>query len=278
MFRKRRRPTPGFGIPSPYSPMEGEHADLQVPSLHPYCAMMQVAAEDTLDDYVLCRGFDPRTNKFIDYEEGNSDKPGIAVAKPFGARRAGLYRIAQIFPAFLPIQGTPNYTPPSPSDVPWRVGQNPGVAETTQGHPVDLDETVDEMTRSDTSEYVNWMMISPSGVPELYWGMLMENHPGRGECFDILLGQWCWEEYKYRFDCDAASSEYEVGIDWHYTVSDGGSIPEPDQYAQGWFKRMPAKYTTSGYVYVVVSLDCDSDDDCATSHDLPCVTGTDPCA
>ena len=55
------------------------------------------------------------------------------------AVRGGLFSIAQIFPAILPLQ-TAN---PSPVDVEWRVGQNPGVSETTPGHPADLDEKVD---------------------------------------------------------------------------------------------------------------------------------------
>jgi len=128
-----------------------------------------------------------------------------------------------------------------------------------------------------------WEMLSGGG-DRLYWCMLMEDHPGRYTCFDILIGQWCEEEYRFRFDCDAASATYEVGVDLHHTVSAGGQIPEPEKYAQGWFRKMPAAFTDSGYVYVVVSLDCDSDGICSGAsegHDLPCVTGasaTDPCA
>lgn len=104
---------------------------------------------------------------------------------------------------------------------------------------------------------------------DLYWCMLMENHPGRGKCFDMVIGEWCSGEHKFRFDCDA--TEFETGIDWHY------GVPYPDKYAQGWFQRMPSDWTDSGYIYVCVSLDCESDDDCA-AHDLPCDTPeTDPC-
>lgn len=110
------------------------------------------------------------------------------------------------------------------------------------------------------------------GEEELYWCMLMQDHPGRGVCFDILVGKWCEREYKHRFDCDGGGygANYEKAIDWHYTESVGGSIPEPAKYAQGWFKRMPAAWTDSGYVYVVVSLDCESDGVCAPNHALPC--------
>ena len=85
-FRKRRRPTPHFKIPSPFNPITGGFGELEVEGVYPYCAMMQVAADDTYDDYVVCRGFDTRILKFVDYEEGSSEKPGISVAKPFGDR------------------------------------------------------------------------------------------------------------------------------------------------------------------------------------------------
>ena len=128
--------------------------------------MMQVAAADEYDDYVICRGFDPRILKFIDYESGNAAKPGISVAKPYGNRTAGTYTIGQVFPAFLPTQGlvdeghleTRNYVPPSPVGVDWRVGQNPGVAATTTGHPADLDEAINELT-DHNDQQVNWMLI-----------------------------------------------------------------------------------------------------------------------
>lgn len=161
MFRKRRQPTPGFKIPPPYEPLEGIRAPLKTEGVFPYCAMYQVAEEDTETDYVLCRGFDVRINKFIDYEKDNPDKPGIAVAKPFGSRGSGKYKIGQIFPACLPLQTTN----PSPADVDWRVGQNPGVAETTTGHPADLDEAVEELS-TDEGKFINWMFIDGPAAAE----------------------------------------------------------------------------------------------------------------
>ena len=92
-IRKRRQPTPHFKMPPPFEPLTGERAQLLAQGVFPYCAMMQVAAEDEHDNYVICRGFDTRIRKFIDYEEGNSDKPGIPVAKPYGRRSAGGYEI-----------------------------------------------------------------------------------------------------------------------------------------------------------------------------------------
>lgn len=149
MFRKRKNPTPNFRMPPPFAPMSGEHAPLQLEGFFPYCAMMQIAETDTHDDYVVCRGFDVRIHKFNE---------AIPVAKPYSKRMAGLYNVAEIYPAMLPLQ-TSN---PSPSDVPWRVGQNPGVAETTAGHPADLNETVDELYDTN-GQLINYMLIDAGG-------------------------------------------------------------------------------------------------------------------
>lgn len=158
MFRKRKQPTPSYRLPPPYQPMSGEQAALQIPGVYPYAAMMQVAAADTHQDYVICRGFDIRVNKFVDYEAGNADKPGISVAKPYDKRQIGNYEIAQIFLAFLPLQSSN----PSPTAVPWRVGQNPGVSEVTPGHPASLSERVDELQDAE-SKLVNWMLVDSGG-------------------------------------------------------------------------------------------------------------------
>jgi hypothetical protein len=131
--------------------------------------MMQVAADDLYDDYVICRGFDLRILKFIDYEEGNPNKPGISVAKPFGKRRIGTYSIGEVYPAFLPTQGNPDFTdfrqvtyvPPSPTTVNWRVGQNAGVVFTGAldgGQPEDLTKTIGVL-RDAAGKAINWLLI-----------------------------------------------------------------------------------------------------------------------
>jgi len=143
--------------------------------------MMQIAAPDDYSDYVICRGFDPRIQKFVDYEDGNEDKPGISVAKPFGNRVKCYYQVGQIFPAFLPTQGTVyegrqgtrDYVPPSPTGVDWRVGQNPGKADDScAGQPLSLDEPITAMTDHD-EKLICWMLID-SG-PVFLWVELDED-------------------------------------------------------------------------------------------------------
>lgn len=172
-FRKRRVATPGFGH-TPWNPMQGDQANLRQDGLSPFCAMMQIAEEDIYDDYVICRGFDPRILRFVNYAAGDPNKPGISVAKPFGKRRPGTYQIAEVYPAFLPTQGNPEftdfrqttYTPPSPIDVLWRVGQNPGVVVAGSGleggQPADLTEEI-EILIDHNGKVVNWMLIDSNG-------------------------------------------------------------------------------------------------------------------
>lgn len=147
-LRKRRTPSPAFKIPPPYNPISGEQSQLMVGGLFPYCAMMQVAADDTEADYVICRGFDPRVKRYFDYVEGDADKAGIPVAKPYGSRQEGVYTVGQVFPAVLPLT---------------KLGQNPGVAATSDGHPADLTEAVELLYTTD-SKAVNWLLID-SGMP-----------------------------------------------------------------------------------------------------------------
>lgn len=166
-FRKRRLATPGYGH-APYNPIVGSQSNLLQSGTYPFCAMMQVAADDTYDDYVVCRGFDTRILKFIDYAEGDSNNPGISVAKPFGKRRTGTYEIGEIYPAFLPTQGNAGlgdfkqavFVPPSPSDVQWRVGQNAGVVTggLDGGQPENLTETIG-ILYDHNGKAVNWLLI-----------------------------------------------------------------------------------------------------------------------
>lgn len=162
----------------PYNAIQGDQANLRQDGTAPYCAMMQVAAEDTYDDYVICRGFDPRILRFIDYAEGDPNKPGISVAKPFGNRVAGRYEIAEVYPALLPTQGNDEfsgfrqtvYTPPSPVAVEWRVGQNPGTVTgggLEGGQPEDLTDAI-EILYDHNGKVVNWLLLDSRGGTEFY--------------------------------------------------------------------------------------------------------------
>ena len=147
-IRKRRMRAPGFGMPTPYNPLTGQYETLAPTGHYPYCAMMQVAEDDTHEDYVVCRGWDTRVNRFFD---------AVSVAKPYGKRAKYIYRIGQVYPAVLPWMRLGEN---------WAPSQNPGVAETTQGHPADLDEEV-EILYDDDSKVINWMLIDCG--PSLRW-------------------------------------------------------------------------------------------------------------
>ena len=147
---------------------------------------MQVAAADTYTDYVICRGFDPRMRKFINYAAGDSDNPGISVAKPFGSRVKGQYHIGQVFPSFLPTQGTATYVPPCPTAVDWRIGQNPGaVAASTDGHPQALVTAISALT-DHNDKYVNWMLIQ-SGRPIRRFELKDAHTPGATSTAYLLV-------------------------------------------------------------------------------------------
>lgn len=199
--RKRRRPTPGFGIPPPFSPITGTHATLRTEGVFPYCAMMQVAASDTYEDYVICRGFDPRQRKFIDYAAGDTDKPGISVAKPYGNRTVGAYTVAEVYPAFLPTQGADDYTPPSPTAVDWRVGQNAGTASTahTGGQPTALVDTITELV-DHNGVNVQWMLVDRGGTTtnSHFWGKATANWTDNGASCDHVTVNPC-------DDCEGAN-------------------------------------------------------------------------
>lgn len=245
VIRKRKQPTPDFKQPPPFQPITGGRAQLRMFGFFPYCAMVQVAEEDTHDNYVLCRGFDIRIPKFVDYDAADlANKPGIPVAKPYNFRMPGVYQLAHVYAAFLPLQTSH----PSPIDVPWRVGQNPGVAKTCQGQPCDLDETIEELLTSDELK-INWMLLDP---PELLrGGCLDENHTGRGAVFHIHLGTW--DPAIDGWDYDLTKTVH--AIDWRYDV------PYPDAGATGLF--WPRISTTNGVIWEVVSLDCSSPGPCA---------------
>lgn len=165
MKRKRRTPSPGFRLPPPFQPLTGERAPLDVAGVYAHCAMMQIAAEDTHEDYVICRGYDPRIRRFFDYDAADlANKPGLPVGKPYGSRTAGVYTVGQVFPAMIPLT---------------RIGQTPGVAETTQGHPADLDEDV-EILYDEDDKAINYMLMDAPASEGIPFRMLYDDCPPYG--------------------------------------------------------------------------------------------------
>lgn len=140
-IRKRKNPTPHYRLPPPYNPITGEYAKLMTPGIHPYCALVEVAAADTHDDYLICRGYDTRDRKFYDYDL-DEGKPGLPVAKPFGKRTAMLYLVGEVYPAFLPQS---------------LIGQASGTVNGTD--LLDL-----EILKTDDGEYINWMLVEGKAI------------------------------------------------------------------------------------------------------------------
>lgn len=241
MYRKQRRPTPNFKIPPPYNPIAGEQASLRQEGESPFCAMMQVAAEDTYDNYVICRGFDTRILKFVDYD-GTSSKPGITVAKPFGNRRKRTYEIGEVYPALLPTQGNTQfsgfrqvtYTPPSPSSVNWRVGQNPGVVVNGTlpggpygGHPRNLTDPI-QIMYDHNGKVVNWLMMD--SVRRRHWiGYLYESYRG------VVSGMWVVPSLKLDGQLPPFSRVYVYNIyKWNFGKIGATIRVEEDKVNNRW--------------------------------------------
>jgi len=140
MRKLKRIPAPHFKTPPPYNPMTGEKAPLGKKVDLTRCAMMQVCEEDTHDNYLVCRGFDPECEKFFS---------SIAVAKPYGKRKSGGgdYEVGQVFAAVKPRT---------------LLGDTAGVASSTVGHPADLSEEVGILT-DDSGNPVAWLLLDSGG-------------------------------------------------------------------------------------------------------------------
>lgn len=123
--------------PLPFDVGEGKFPGLNVPKVRDP-AMMQVIEEDTHDNYVNCRGFDPEYNRFFEW---------IPVAKPYGERgQTGLYNVGEVHLAVKPKT---------------IIGLTPGVSETTTGHPADLDEQITALyTEGEDDEDRNGVAVS----------------------------------------------------------------------------------------------------------------------
>ena len=93
---------------------------------------------------------------------------------------------------------------------------------------------------------MEWRIISMLR-PGLVGGCLAENHPGRGEAFDIHLGTWDATHASGGKWVYAASATVKA-IDWRY------GVPYPDEFSTGLFEVRPSD--EYGVIYEVVALDC----------------------
>jgi len=242
----RRHVSPYYKVLPQYEPITGERAALDVPGISPQCAMAQIAAKDTHCDYVICRLYDPRDGRYYPYEEGDADKVGVPVAKPYWACQKGVYRIGQGFPAFPPLASGGK----DGGIVVPQIGQNPGIADggPCQGHPLDLEEEI--LTHADgNGVFINWMLID--GGRHRVRFCTKDNHPGMGVVFEAYgPGEWNSGDRGWDFTCDADHTHKIIDLDY--------GVPEPDKGAQGY-----ADWEADdehGRILVVVTMDCDARD------------------
>jgi hypothetical protein len=147
MWRKRISPAPAFKQPSPFNPITGKHGLIGREGIISRCAMMQVIEEDTHDNYVVCRGFDPETMRF--YER-------VCVAKPYGLRGTKSYKVAEVYAAIKPR---------------GKLGDTSGVARTTVGQPASLEEEIDILL-DDDDVVVSYLLLDAHGGSPIRYGIL----------------------------------------------------------------------------------------------------------
>ena len=228
MWRKRATSAPGFKVPAAYNPLSGQHAPLGKPVERTRIAMMQVAVEDTFDNYVVCRGFDPECGKFFDT---------VNVAKPYGIRGTNPYVVGQVFAAAKPKTV---------------LGDTPGKAETTVGHPEDLNETVVILTDDDGNP-ISWLDISnaPATIGSPIELELTEIRQAAGpSLFKIAVNDWatmkvdeisCGDEDAAKVTVlapvnyeDPLLQLNEAGVwEFHFTLNCGAATYHPPVFPAG---------------------------------------------
>lgn len=138
----RRRSFPLEHIAVPFNRGTGGFTPL-TPTFPYYPAMMQVIEEDTHENYVVCRGFDAEHNVFIN---------SLPVAKPYGERgTTGTYNVGEVYPAIKPRTA---------------IGFTPGKAETSTGHPADLNEKIVGL-QTEEGVWVQWLLLTGEGSSTL---------------------------------------------------------------------------------------------------------------
>jgi hypothetical protein len=93
-----------------------------------------------------------------------------------------------------------------------------------------------------------WWIHQPQTI-DLYEFCLQEDHPGRGEVFDVKLGTWDPSDHSWCFEGDAVKA-----IDWRYDV------PYPDAGARGQGYFLPSD--EHGRILIPIDMDCSSPGSC----------------
>jgi hypothetical protein len=238
---------------TPLDATTGKLEQLVNPREDPYCAMMQVAAADTHCNYVVCRGWDPREHRYYEYEAGSATKVGIPVAKPFGKRMKGIYRVGQVFPAILPLSSGAERD----GIIIPTIGQNPGKAEVTgdecKGHPEALTEEIFLLKDDSDIIHISWMLLD--GGEEDVKFCTAEAHAGFGIPFTAYApGVWNPSTHDYDFTCDTDHTHHIIDRDY--------GVPTPGAGSQGYAKWKASD--TYGKILVVKTFDCTSRGPCCS--------------
>ena len=176
-----------------------------------------ISTQDTHDDYVVCRGFEPDSDprfRFLHDPYTKATTDSISVAKPYSIRGSFPYKRGQIVVA---------------AKIPTRLGLNQGKSAVSVGHPVNLDEATEKLT-DDNDVDISWLDISYVPVASgRFFNDLGETCPAWG-ILEITGRQPDTNVTKAYFEIAKVSATYQ----WNYLVN--GPVPVPDnEYGYGSF-------------------------------------------
>jgi hypothetical protein len=131
----------------------------------------------------------------------------------------------------------------------WRVGQNPGVAVTTAGHPADLSEEVEILyTDDDPAIAINWLMLDSGTTSTALVELCAQETASRNTPYTALLGTWNEGSNLWCYD----DAETVYAIDHRY------GMPLAELGWKGLYQKMASTVEAhGGWIYVCVSLDCE---------------------
>lgn len=210
---------------APFNPVTGQRAQMgSPPSPGTILSMFQVigdtpsdaTTEDTHENYVVCRGFEPDIDPFFRYLHDPYTKPetkSIKVAKPYAVRGTYPYKRSQVIVA---------------ARIRTRLGDNQGKAHTSVGYPENLDEETD-LLFDDDNVAIAWLDITT--VPQ---GVRFFNNCG------ATYPAWGISRITGRTAASGAVPEYRTvaKVDdtyrWQYFVN-GGKDVDDQKYGYGFF-------------------------------------------